>query len=276
MFWNPYIIPALVGCILLFFLGERLAKRIKRPGARWAVGLLALLLCLPGLTYILYYAHIVEPRWWYIQFRSITGIETLSAFWGLFVGLLAGWSVAGYRSIVRRYGEVLAFLLPIALSAVPFIKPILVPLEPFQKFTDTWDGPACIQSTASTCGPASLAAILNYYGIRKTEREIARACYSCGTGTELWYLIRYARRHGLQAELLSAPRPEEIPVPSLVGVQIGRGYIRAAGHFITVLENKGDQITIGDPMTGPCLRHIAAFPGPSYSRIQDVVYFAKR
>jgi len=46
-----------------------------------------------------------------------------------------------------------------------------------------------LQSTGSTCGPAALATIFNYYGISKSEEEIARAAFSSSSGTENWTIV---------------------------------------------------------------------------------------
>lgn len=274
MFWNPNVLPALAGGVLLYFVGVRLARAIRRPGVRGAVGLLAAVLCLPGLSFILYYAHLMREAWWYIEFRSVPGIEVLSACWGLFFGLLATWLTPVRWPFFRRVIPSLARVCTLLLIAVPFLKPILYPAERYERLQDRWDGVVCCQTTGSTCGPASLATIFRYFGARTTEREIARDCYSSASGTELWYLLRYARNHGLRVRYLRPASFAEVPVPALVGVTLGDPRAARAGHFVTLIGTHGDTFTIGDPLTGANTVRADDLPS-SYGRLRDAVAFSR-
>jgi predicted double-glycine peptidase len=140
------------------------------------------------------------------------------------------------------------------IAVVPPVKPLLVPLSD-NEFKDKWKGDACLQSTASTCGPASVATILRHFGINTTEQAIARSAFSYEGGTEAWYLARYIRSCGLSPHF--AFRPTFSPnagQPALVGVRIGR-----AGHFIAVLEVHNDQVTVADPLSGEVRMPLAKF-----------------
>ncbi|HOM02358.1 MAG TPA: C39 family peptidase [Acetivibrio sp.] len=135
------------------------------------------------------------------------------------------------------------------LIIIPFIKPIIRPVSRNSQFQDRWKDGVCLQSTGSTCGPSALATIFNYYGISKSEQEIARASFSSSSGTENWYLIRYAEKNGLKTEVSYKNSLEDVPVPSIIGTYIN-GRI---GHFITILGKEGDRFVVGDSLKGRLL-----------------------
>ncbi len=85
---NYNLIPAVIIGFILYNLGQRLARRDFTVVQRRLLALCFLLLCLPALSFILYYAHIFGEPLWYIEFRSIDYIEVLSAMWGLFFGFV--------------------------------------------------------------------------------------------------------------------------------------------------------------------------------------------
>jgi hypothetical protein len=239
MFVNPFLFLALPLGAACFLFGWNAARRVTRPGARLTLGLLFLALCLPAASFIAYYLHLFGEPAWYIEFRALPGIEATSALAALWFGFLAG--------VWRTSRRTRALLLLIAAGTVlaPFVKPLLLPAEWQGRLQNTWEGEICRQSSNSTCGPATLATILTHLGIPATERGIARQSYSCASGTELWYLIRYARAQGVRVTLRNGMALEEVPAPALLGTRPG-----AFGHFVAYLGTQGDQLIIGDPMAG--------------------------
>lgn len=104
-----------------------------------------------------------------------------------------------------------------------------------------------MQSTLSTCGPASTATILNSLGAKTSERELATECHTYQGGTESWYLARAIRRRGFEAAFRIEPEnPPSLPSPAIAGVVLRGG----AGHFIAVLSQTPDRAVIADPMKG--------------------------
>ena len=275
MFWNPYMIPALLGGVLLYFAGRKLIGRTTRPAARWALVLLAGFLCLPGLAFILYYFHLMPTPWWYVEFRALPGIETLSACWGLLFGLLAAWMLPARHSAVLSLLQSIFRISCLLLILAPFLKPVMFPVEANGRVGDEWKGRVCVQTTVSTCGPASMATIYRYLGIRRTEREIARSCYSCASGTELWYLLRDARAHGLHVSRVRTPELADAPLPSLISVDLGDPHAARAGHFMVLLDVHGRQIAVGDPLTGTELTGNNRMPS-SYGGVHDIVAFTRK
>jgi len=102
-----------------------------------------------------------------------------------------------------------------------------------------------MQTTHSTCGPASLATILAYSGIPTSERDVASGSYTSAGSTEIWYIMRYARHHGMQARLRVEKDLASIPAPAILGTVSGK-----FGHFITLLEKVDGGFIIGDSMYG--------------------------
>jgi ABC-type bacteriocin/lantibiotic exporter with double-glycine peptidase domain len=138
----------------------------------------------------------------------------------------------------------------LVLGSAPYWKPVIDPLDE-SALTDRWQGDACLQSTASTCGPACVATLLKHAGVSTTERAVARACHTSASGTEAWYLARYVRaapaEHGMFAGFFVRPGfSPELGLPAMIGIQLRGG----AGHFLAVLENKDGVVTFVDPLVG--------------------------
>ncbi|MBI3549262.1 MAG: peptidase C39 [Elusimicrobia bacterium] len=237
----------------MYAVGYRIGSSPLSPAVRRTQVAVFSVLCVPGLSFILYYLHLTREPAWYIEFRSFPYVEMSSAFWGLLFGcleirrpLIGKWRyVAGNRMMLR---------LSMLLIFAPFAKPVLLPLAASQ-IKDEWREDVCIQSTAATCGPCSLATVYRSLGLQAKERDIARGAFSGKTGTENWYLIRYARRHGLNARFGYKTGLSEVTPPSIIGVKLDGG----AGHFITYLGDAGKRKVIGDPLSGKLLLTDANF-----------------
>ncbi len=112
---------------------------------------------------------------------------------------------------------------------------------------DKWDNDVCMQTTHSTCGPASLATIFASSGIPVTERNVAIGSYNAVSGTEIWYLIRYARKYGMNANITVKKNLSQISSPAILGTVIAG----SCGHVIALLEKKQNgKFIIGDSMVG--------------------------
>ncbi|RYD26128.1 MAG: hypothetical protein EOP86_26395, partial [Verrucomicrobiaceae bacterium] len=182
----PGVLSA-IASVAAFFVAWRAAKRTPRR-RRALLAALAAAVAVPGVSFAVYYTHLLPERDWYYQFRSLPGTELLMIFTGITGGLLAslrsGWMV-----------PLTSFVGVVTVSAVPVLKPFALPLEA-GTMKERWDGEICRQSTGSTCGPASLATILRYFGRGDKESELATEAHSCAGGTEAWYLARAAAKRG--------------------------------------------------------------------------------
>lgn len=195
------------------------------------------LLSLPSVLFAAYYLHILPERAWFYTLRSWAGTEFLLIFLGCAVGTLA--------SLLPRVLLGVPLFILLTIGIVPFIKPLIGPI-PDSAFRELWQGDTCLQSTASTCGPASVATILRQLGSDSPELAIARASFSYTGGTEAWYLARYVRTKGFvpSFDFRSTFSPA-VGFPSVVGVRLG-----GAGHFIAVLDISDQQVTFADPLSG--------------------------
>lgn len=177
----------------------------------------------------------------YAYFRAYPYTELLVVLIAPLVGLITQVIVVHYKR--KSFFYFLGFVVLILYISVPFIKPIIRPLP--KQMNDKWHENIALQTTKSTCGPASLATIMNYYGDKGSETNIARAAFSSGSGTENWYLARYAKQQGYQYRFLRETTLSDIPTPAIIGVKLGR-----AGHFITLLSHNSQYYTVADSLSG--------------------------
>jgi len=238
-------IAAVVFSVVGFAIAHKLLRHRSFP-VRIRFLCVFALLAVPSILFAVYYLHVLPEFEWFYTLRSWRGSEFLVVFLGCAGGAAA--------SLIPRMLLSLPLFAVLAIAVAPYVKPLLVPLSD-DEFHDKWQGNACLQSTASTCGPASVATILRHFGINTTEQATARAAFSYEGGTEAWYLARYARSCGLSAHFVFCPTfSPEAGQPALVGVRIGR-----AGHFIAVLEVHDDQVTVADPLSGEIQITLAKF-----------------
>jgi len=238
-FINKNIFIALTVGIFLCFIGVFLTKRIKNDKINIFLISLISIISLPAISFTIYYFHFFEPPIWYIEFRAIPNIELLSCLIGFSIGYITNRYLIGFFNSMK-------FSVPFAIFiiAIPFLKPIVSPIT--DDLPDDWIDKVCLQSCGSTCGPSSLATIFKYYGISKTEKDIAENCHSCASSTEIWYLIRYARVNNLLIKCVSVDSIDNAKIPSILGTTLRK----TAGHFITLLGKENEYFIIGDPLKG--------------------------
>ena len=236
-------LEAILALVLVLFaalfvarITEHICRRIEwKP--RLGLTLILSILSLPGLLYCLYYLHLLPEMEWFYQLRSLRGSELWLA---IPLSAVVAWSNFATRPFVLFF-----YALAVGALVVPFAKPLSRPLDPVE-FRDQWNGNACLQSTESTCGPASAATVIRYLGKKGvTETSLAINAKSTTSGTEAWYLARELRRRGYVAEFQFNSFPNKISFPGILGVRLG-----TLGHFIAVLKHEGDQWTIADPLVG--------------------------
>lgn len=239
MGFNPLLIPTVFLTVALFWLGSALARRL--PNAAGVLIASGIVFSLPGLSYVVFYFHLFDSAAWFYEWRSLPYTELAGAGIGFLGGILQARiepDTRGEKLILPVISAVLVF--------VPFMKPVFSPLD-ISKLHDTCEGEVCMQSTFSTCGPASAATVMKILGVTSSEKEMATEAYTYQGGTESWYLARALRRHGLNARfLIQSPTSNTFPVPSIAGVVLPGG----AGHFIAILADSPNSVTIADPMKG--------------------------
>jgi len=255
---NPNAIPTILLAFLLFWFFAWPPKKLVSRTARAGLLVVATVIAIPGLLYVLYYAHLFDNAVWFYRFRAFAHSEFAAS--GL--GAIAGFVQTTYRP--QTLGEKLVS--PLALGVllfVPFMKSTLDPVD-YSQLLQQCDGAVCMQSTPSTCGPSSAATLLKQFGQKASEQELARESFTYRGGTEVWYLARALRKRGFDIEFVIQPTDHlSPPVPAVAGVVLQGG----AGHFIAIMNGSSDEITIGDPMKGELLirreelRHAYHFTG---------------
>lgn len=230
MFINPNFYLALPISAALFFVGRAFGLRRPAGIALFLLALVSLLIPLPYLS-----ERVGEdPR--YANFRALPFAELTVCLAALFAGWLS------FQLPLRRLSLSLCLIVSMGYVSLPFIKPIV---RPAGEIAEKWRDGIALQSTSATCGPASLTTLLSRLGATVSQSEVARGSYNSGSGTENWYLARYAQSRGFSYRFLNQPKLDLAPVPSIIGVKLGQ-----AGHFITLLEKEGEVFTIGDSLSG--------------------------
>jgi hypothetical protein len=228
---NPVIVPTfLLACG--WFAAGRSSYR-HWPRVTLTVGVL---LAVPCAQAVLYYSHLFDNAIWYYEFRTVSWIELTFSGIGFLGGAIHEWNDAATKA-----GRVVLPVVFAVILLIPFMKPILEPLDT-AALHDKCTGSVCLQSSYATCGPASAATLLRRFGKSVTERELAVDSYTYAGGTEAWYLARAIRRRGAEAEFVLSD--STLPSPSIAGVRMG------GGHFIAIEKATQDAVTFVDPLTG--------------------------
>jgi len=182
---------------------------------------------------VIYYLHFFDKAIFYYNYRV--------QFWADFTPSLSGFLVGLSIKANSAFSKVLILPFLILASTLfilgPWAKNFITPIA-YDKLPNQWKNNICLQSIG-TCGPCSLANILNHNGIKTTENELAKEAFTTATGTESWYLARCARRRGFQTKLIY--HANHLEKDSIIGVSLGK-----AGHFIAILDIKDDILLIAD------------------------------
>ncbi|WAC21556.1 cysteine peptidase family C39 domain-containing protein [Luteolibacter sp. SL250] len=211
--------------------------RQARTAIRARVLAILLVLAMPSALVAAYYAGVPLEYGWYYEMRSWPGSE--------FLILPAGAAAGALATFLPRLLLALPLSALLAAAVIPYLKPVIMPLMDGD-FAEEWVDGYSLQSTASTCGPASASTIARSLGMNLTEKKTARAAHTYHNGTEAWYLARYLRSRGAKVHFdFRESFSPDVEFPAVVGVKLG-----STGHFIPVLEVKGDQIHIADPLRG--------------------------
>lgn len=241
---NLLFIPTLLCAIVLFFVGLNLARSVK---SFWLVAI-SVVAATPGILFAVFYTKVLGEAAWFYTFRSWPFTELSAA--GL--GLLAGW-LQHRRALSPRANKLVsrAFIpgLMVLCVSAPYLKQMFLRPD-FSKYENRWADNVCLQSSESSCGPASAATLLRHFGRTATESEIAQESFTTRRGTENWYLRRALRKHGLDTQFsVVAPGVAHLQFPAIAGVRLNDA--GRTGHFITIFGLNGDNILIGDPLNGP-------------------------
>jgi ABC-type bacteriocin/lantibiotic exporter with double-glycine peptidase domain len=124
---------------------------------------------------------------------------------------------------------------------------ILSPPLPDQRFLV----PEVVQTSAMDCGPATLKALLEGFGVSVSYGRLREACQTDVDGTSIDTLEEVALQLGLRAEQVMVPAdhillPEARALPAIVVVRQPNGLT----HFVLVWSAHGWLVQVMDPSTG--------------------------
>ena len=111
--------------------------------------------------------------------------------------------------------------------------------------------PEVVQTSEMDCGPASLKALLEGFGISASYGRLREACQTEVDGTSIDVIEQVAIQLGLDAEQIMIPAdhlllPEANALPALVVVRLPNGMT----HFIIIWSKHGRFVQVMDPGTG--------------------------
>lgn len=110
--------------------------------------------------------------------------------------------------------------------------------------------PEVVQTSATDCGPATLKAVLEGFGIPISYGRLREACQTTLDGSSIDTLEDVANLLGLDAQQLLVPvdhvlLPEAAALPAIVVTQL-----RSATHFIVLWRTHGSFVQVMDPAIG--------------------------
>jgi len=242
LYANPLFIPTVVGAVIFFGVGATLERKMQSKAMRVCLLLVAVLLACPGLLFVLYYLHLFDSAAWFYNLRTAQYTELFAAGMGFLAGVVHAWWEPESMAEKAAVPGVL-----FVLVLIPFVKPLLDPLD-LSQLKDRCEGDVCLQSTLSTCGPASAATLLKTFGDDASERELALESFTSRGGTEIWYLARALERRGIGTRVVikAVGANMILPGPAIAGVVLPGN----AGHFIALVASDDKQVTFVDPMKG--------------------------
>lgn len=120
--------------------------------------------------------------------------------------------------------------------------------------------PEVIQTSGMDCGPASLKAMLEGFGVPISYGRLREACQTGVDGTSIDTIEATAVTLGLDAEQILLPidhllLPESKSLPAIVVVRLSN----YATHFVVVWRRHGPWLQIMDPAVGRRWTHLADF-----------------
>jgi ATP-binding cassette subfamily B protein len=131
--------------------------------------------------------------------------------------------------------------------------------------------PEVVQTSAMDCGPASLKALLEGFGIPASYGRLREACQTDVDGTSIDTIETTAVRLGLDAEQVIVPmdhlfEPEAANLPALLVVRRPN----AAHHFVVVWWRYGSWLQVMDPAVGRRWVRVSCFLKEVYEHVMPV------
>lgn len=108
------------------------------------------------------------------------------------------------------------------------------------------------------CGPASLKMILSFYGINKSEKELAKLTKaSRDKGCSEIDIVKIAKKFGFKAHIKKNSSIIELKELTMKGIPVVVDWFSPLenGHYSVVVGFERDKIIIADPLFGKTMKH---------------------
>ncbi len=196
------------------------------------------------------------PHRFYIPspYLVLSGVITPAGFLLLAAALAPAKSKARQRVIVGIFSAILTYYVFCDATYLAVKGPEVA------RLVGTWEGETMRQSRSFTCGPAAGAALLDAWGLRVREGELAFAARTSFRGTELSRLadaIRFFGRYKPLAVEIRSVTFDDLRVMNRPAVlMVEKGPLR---HVVTLLKLEDGRVKIADPSNGTRLLTVAEF-----------------
>lgn len=245
---TSYLFIALANAIVSFILFRSLYLRNGMMWLRAACVMVAFVLATPSVLFLSNYLLHIPDGIWFINFHSLSGIESSSGLVGALLGVIFA-SARPRPHWLSIPVLTISTVVAVMLLIVPFAKQLLNRLD-YSKLENRWNNGICQQSSMSTCVPASCATVARMLGGSLTERELAIEAGTTSRGTEIWYMRRALHRHGYEIEARAAKSLKDASAPSILGVKVG-----SVGHVVVLMSKTDAGPEIADPLLGQRQRY---------------------
>lgn len=242
-------------CSLLFIVGVKTTEhRSKKLGN--LVGVLVLLLTVAYIVFL--WDHVVLTK-----LIPYSNVIILGNWFPVGAAILSGIACGRLREFkVRRAVTAVSMLV---VGGLGLFWPILGSPP---KCEECWEDGNCLQTARTSCMPAASATLIRCYGVKTTEREMARLCFT-RTGTN-WLGLYHGMAVKLEPKGLGPTLFEETlqellahDGPQIISCGLTEknaeaypdynrewGWIIGVKHAVVLKEVDGDRVFIADPAVG--------------------------
>ena len=196
------------------------------------------------------------PHRYYIPspYLVLSGVITPAGFLLLAAALAPAKKKARQRVLVGVFSAILTYYVFCDAAYLAVSGPEMA------RLAGRWEGETMRQSRSFTCGPAAGAALLDAWGLRAREGELAFAARTSFRGTELSRLadaVRFFGRYKPLTVKIKSVTFDELRVmnrPAVLLVKKGR-----LRHVIALLKLEDGHVKIADPSNGTRSLTVAEF-----------------
>jgi len=202
---------------------QRLVKRApdtslnnfhRQPGAVRFVLLFLVILMVPSIFLVMH-----RPSLWLLpEWLELTLLWWSNGFGAALFGLMFGLAWGSFKREALPNARALVMTLILCQSALLFMTAWMQRLVANQLSDVKWSGKMMLQSSGSSCAPASAANVAGLLGLHYSEQEMARFMSTRVAGTSPAFIIRGLQRAGIEGRKLADPDVNfsTLPLPAIL------------------------------------------------------------